>query len=471
MPARIALGVLALAGLVVIAAGARDDDPKSPYIKDVPHIRQKPDFCGEACAAMWLAKLGHDVDQDWVFDQSGLDPREGRGCYTAELNNALKAIGFRTGDVWHRVPADDARPALQMLFDDMVADLDRGVPSIICMHDSDRPGSTEHFRLILGYDRKTDEVIYHEPAEADGAYRRMKRSLLLKLWPLKYDAKRWTVIRMPLASSRLRVSKTSSAFTDADFAQHLRTLKRKVPDGFHIVIEPPFVVVGDESEAAVQRRSERTVRWAVKALKALYFKKDPDEILDIWLFKDKDSYRKHTKELFGHDPSTPFGYYSPAAGALIMNISTGGGTLVHEIVHPFVRANFPKCPAWFNEGLGSLYEQCGQRDGKIVGFTNWRLAGLQKAIKRGDALPIDDLLAKSDREFYGKGSGLHYAQARYLCYYLQQRGLLESFYHDFAEDHRDDPTGVKTLKATLKVDDLKRFDRTWQAFVLRLRYP
>jgi len=28
--------------------------------------------------------------------------------------------------------------------------------------------------------------------------------------------------------------------------------------------------------------------------------------------------------------------------------------LVHEIVHPFMRANFPECPAWFNEGLASL---------------------------------------------------------------------------------------------------------------------
>ena len=26
--------------------------------------------------------------------------------------------------------------------------------------------------------------------------------------------------------------------------------------------------------------------------------------------------------------------------------TTGGGTLVHEIVHPFLRANFPECPAW-----------------------------------------------------------------------------------------------------------------------------
>ena len=57
----------------------------SVRLADVPHVRQKPDFCGEACAAMYLAKLGFPIDQDDVFDQSGLDPELGRGCYTADL--------------------------------------------------------------------------------------------------------------------------------------------------------------------------------------------------------------------------------------------------------------------------------------------------------------------------------------------------------------------------------------------------
>ena len=63
---------------------------KSVQIQDVPHVRQKPDFCGEACAAMYLQKLGRPVDQDYVFDQSGLDPMEARGCYTKELAAALR---------------------------------------------------------------------------------------------------------------------------------------------------------------------------------------------------------------------------------------------------------------------------------------------------------------------------------------------------------------------------------------------
>lgn len=56
------------------------------------------------------------------------------------------------------------------------------------------------------------------------------------------------------------------------------------------------------------------------------------------------------------------------------------GTLVHEIVHPFIEANFPDCPSWFNEGLASMYEQCRDNSGHIWGSTNWRLNGLKEAI-------------------------------------------------------------------------------------------
>jgi len=76
-----------------------------------------------------------------------------------------------------------------------------------------------------------------------------------------------------------------------DFAAHVAALKKKLPsDDFSIIVQPPFVVVGDESEAAVQEHSERTVKWAVDKLKQDYFSKDPNEILDIWLFKDAASY-------------------------------------------------------------------------------------------------------------------------------------------------------------------------------------
>jgi len=263
-----------------------------------------------------------------------------------------------------------------------------------------------------------------------------------------------------------------AAFTQADFDVHVEKLQKKLPStGFSIVVTPPFVVIGDEPQDVVRQRSENTVKWAVEKLKKAYFKRDPRQILDIWLFKDKESYETNCKRLFGKTPDTPYGYYSQSDGALVMNISTGGGTLVHEIVHPFVAANFPNCPAWFNEGLGSLYEQSGEVQGEIHGYTNWRLAGLQKAIRKGRLISFQALCQTTDGEFYEKDRGTNYAQARYLCYYLQEEGLLQTYYRRFVATRSTDPTGYKTLKAVLGRDDMEKFQQEWEAFVLKLEFP
>jgi hypothetical protein len=262
----------------------------------------------------------------------------------------------------------------------------------------------------------------------------------------------------------------TSRFTEADFAKHVQALRKKIPKGFSVIVTPPFVVIGDESPEIVRQRSEGTVKWAVEKLKKAYFTRDPLEILDIWLFKDKASYETHCKHLFGKTPDTPYGYFSASDKALVMNISTGGGTLVHEIVHPFVAANFPKCPAWFNEGLGSLYEQSGEVHGEIHGYTNWRLAGLQQAIRKGKLPAFETLCGTTESEFYEKDRGTNYAQARYLCYYLQEKDLLKDFYRRFLANHDDDPTGYKTLKAVLKRDDMDNFQKQWEAYVLTLEF-
>ena len=237
--------------------------------------------------------------------------------------------------------------------------------------------------------------------------------------------------------------------------------------GFTVLVEKPFVVIGDEPEERVRQWAEDVIRGTVTRLKKDYFQKDPADMLEIWLFKDETSYRSHAKEFFNDDPDTPYGYFSPSKKALIMNIATGGGTLVHEIVHPFVAANFPNCPAWFNEGLGSLYEQSGTVNGHIYGYTNWRLAGLQKSLKNDSVPTFKVLTGMSDKDFYG---GSNYAQARYLCYYLQEKGLLVRFYREFAANSKTDPTGYKTLQRVLRVRDMAAFQRRWEAFVLKLVY-
>jgi hypothetical protein len=278
-------------------------------------------------------------------------------------------------------------------------------------------------------------------------------------------------------AERRKTSNTVSATVDVgrriaatDFDRHVAELKKRLPSkDFTIVVQPPFVVIGDGPADEVRRRADDTVKWTVDKLKQDYFTEDPKEILDIWLFKDAESYANNAQLLFNDTPSTPYGYYSPKNKALIMNIGTGGGTLVHEIVHPFMEANFPECPPWLNEGMGSLYEHVGEENGHIYGYVNWRLPGLQKAIRAGNLTAFEKLMGLDATAFYGDHSGVNYAQSRYLLYYLQEKKLLVKFYKQFHAQQKKDPSGFETLKTILGEPDMVQFQKRWEKFVLGLK--
>lgn len=258
------------------------------------------------------------------------------------------------------------------------------------------------------------------------------------------------------------------AETNETYATHVAKLPKL--EGFTICVQSPFVVIGDEPAEIVNRRATGSVRWAVARLKKDFFPRDPENIIDVWLFRDRQSYTNHAWKLFKDRPTSPYGYFSGEHHALIMNIATGGGTLTHEMTHAFMEANFPECPAWFNEGLASLFEASSERNGHIVGLVNWRYKGLEQAIRERKVISFKELTAKRGPEFYsGKIYNENYAQARYLCYYLQEKGLLHKFYRDFVKNVQFDPTGYETLRRTLGNPDMTKFQTEWEKFILDIR--
>jgi hypothetical protein len=267
---------------------------------------------------------------------------------------------------------------------------------------------------------------------------------------------------------------TGRTFSDEAYATHIAKLRERLAakklGHLEIRIEDPFVVVGDGTAAQLERNAQ-TVRWAADILEKDFFDRRPTKILDVFLFRTAASYERGVKTLTGDSPGTPYGFYSRDDNGLFMNIATGGGTLVHEIVHPYVEADFPAAPAWLNEGLGSLFEQSSERDGHIIGLTNWRLAGLQKSIADGGVPSFKTLTHLSSNKFYGDDSGTNYAQARYLMYYLQEKGLLRDYYKKFRAAAAKDPTGYTTLVAVLGERDMADFHARWQRFVAALEFP
>lgn len=434
-----------------------------------PFVPQRPDFCGEAVVEMALRREGRAVTQDEVFNLSGLDPLQGRGVWTDHLASTLRRLGVEPGQTWYRVDPRRGAEQVEAQWAALHRDLVAGRPSIVCMHYDASPKTTEHFRLVTGYDARTDEVIYQEPAEPDGANRRMARKDFLALWPFKPAVDRWTVIRL-----RMELKGPAPALpqwtppTPAQVAQRVMTLKETLPTGFTLAWEKPFLVIGNEAPDKVRSRGQHVVRWTRDLLLKDFFAKAPEQLEEVWIFKDAPSYVTASRTLFNTEPTTPYGYYLSSRRAMVMNIKPGYGTLTHELVHPFMHANWPDGPAWLNEGLGSLFEFPGERDGHFIGQVNWRLPGLQAALRDRAVPTFHALVHTTTDEFYDDDSGVHYAMARYLCFWLQEKGLLVRFVQRAQALKAEDPTGWKALEEVLGGNP-HAFRKEWEAFVLGLK--
>jgi hypothetical protein len=275
------------------------------------------------------------------------------------------------------------------------------------------------------------------------------------------------------AKSEPRKNQANGPLPDR-YAEHIAALKTRLAKTHlgkvQIRVEDPFVVIGDGTAEELEQDAG-TVRWAVQHLEADFFKARPNRILDVYLFRDAESYERGVELLTGHEPSTPYGFYSRSDNGLFMNIGTGGGTLVHEIVHPYVEADFPDAPPWLNEGLGSLFEQSASRDGHIIGLTNWRLGGLKRAIAEKRVPTFKALTHLGDNEFYGDDSGVNYAASRYLMFYMQEHGKLRDFYVAFRAARSKDPSGYATLVSALGEEDMTAFETRWRAYVGKLTFP
>lgn len=275
------------------------------------------------------------------------------------------------------------------------------------------------------------------------------------------------LISIACASAALAPTLAAAAEPTEDELKTRKTdLEKKLKgQGFTVVIEAPFVVIGDEGPVAVKNRASGFLRWTVKLLEKDYFTKRPDKIIEVWLFGNERTYRAGAKKWFNDEPDTPYGYYSPSADALIMNIGPGAGTLSHELVHPYMEANFPNVPSWFNEGLASLYERPIEKGGHIVGLPNWRLPNLKKQL-RAKTLPSIPTLLKTTRDGFYNADYDSYAYARYLMLYLQEKGKLRDFYQKFLADKKD-LTGQAAMEDVLG-EKLDTFEPKWRKWAIDL---
>jgi hypothetical protein len=263
---------------------------------------------------------------------------------------------------------------------------------------------------------------------------------------------------------------SSENYLSQDAKRGIEELKEELGKDYKVKPTEDIFIVASNAEGDNFERAKSTIKNVYKALYKDFFTKKPSEFLKIYLFKDAKSYSDYVKKIYGKEPSTPFGFYKREDKKLVMDISTGTGTLAHEMVHPFLETDFPDVPPWFNEGFASLFEQSTYKDGSLKGLVNWRLAGLQDALKNDKIVPLKKLFELNEDGFYGKDSGLHYAEARYLCLYLQEKEILGKFYKDFKTAYpKDDKTGQKTIEKVFakKITEIEKEWKRWASTLKR----
>jgi len=272
-----------------------------------------------------------------------------------------------------------------------------------------------------------------------------------------------------LAQTAICLSQHGSQPLDADCERTAARLKHDLGAECALVVYPPFVIAGNLTQTELERWHAQTIAPAAQAMHRSYFRTPPDQPITILLFGDAESYSHFAQRLYGDERVSVYGYYKPLERVLIMNISTGGGTLVHELTHALIASDFPRVPDWFNEGLASLHEQCRYRsDGSgIVGLPNWRLPLLVEAIRAGKLRALESLIR--DDDFRERPVGLNYAQARYFCLFMQQRGVLERFYHCFRERQKDDPLGLATVRQVFPDYTWEQLDQEFRRWASELR--
>lgn len=246
-------------------------------------------------------------------------------------------------------------------------------------------------------------------------------------------------------------------------------IRRELGSGFTVRnIRKIYYVATNASDTQLARYTGTITRMDDHLTK-FFVKRRPSFLLKIYLFKDAGTYEAFCWNYWNEKPSTPFGFYRSDGHFLIMNIATGSGTLAHELVHPFIESDFPGAPSWFNEGFASLYEQSMDSGGKMMGLVNWRLPALQKAIRGKHCITLSNFMAETSEKFYEDDSGVSYALARYLCFYLQELGKLEQFYKSYRDKFSADVTGRKMLEQVTG-KKLAEFEKSLHSWVLQLNY-
>ncbi|MCD4658093.1 MAG: putative Ig domain-containing protein [Planctomycetes bacterium] len=212
-----------------------------------------------------------------------------------------------------------------------------------------------------------------------------------------------------------------------------------------------------------------------KAQRESLFDKQPSSYIKILLPNNRDFsvYRKQAgySEIVG-------GWYNPGTKLLISK--SLGHTLIHEFTHAlhyadtWSRGIWHKI--WFSEGVATCFENSMLPEGSRKNLTpihNWRMDLAIKAVQSDSKyyVPWDELFNMSRTKFLNtQNIQYHYAQARYIVYWLNELGKLKEFYDAYNQTYKKDKSGIKAFEKVFG-NNLSKIEVQWKTWMKSISRP
>ncbi|MEQ1894531.1 MAG: hypothetical protein ABL998_18480 [Planctomycetota bacterium] len=218
----------------------------------------------------------------------------------------------------------------------------------------------------------------------------------------------------------------------------------------------------------------RVIRPTVEHMRP-YFSRFPEQYVPIFVFGEPfdssyDAFNAYCKEIHFRPAGERVSYQCMEDNSLMVWVSSGTGTLVHELVHALMEPDFPGAPEWLAEGMASLHEEL---DADFAPSDNYRLIYLHSAhVRFGRLQPVEQLVGLSVTEFRSGYLRLNTAHARYLCYFLLEKGLLQEVYARTRSLAAPDARlQLEIVLAALELDSSESLQQVWTEWVLARGVP
>lgn len=204
-----------------------------------------------------------------------------------------------------------------------------------------------------------------------------------------------------------------------------------------------------------------------------FFARRPDRPVVVELVHSAAAFAQSCNGRFESGCERDLGGYSRSTRSILVNVGPGLPTIAHELIHPLVQTDFPRAPAWFEEGLAALFEKpVFSPPGEIHGASNWRYESIALALASPATrakVSLRDLFALDDFHLDDADEDLHYAVSRALCQWLDERGQLWPFYRAWRDGVSRDPTGESSF-AKVTGMTVAQAQEPWLAWAKALKW-